>query len=522
LILDTGCATHPGKTDRNSDVYSLVQHWVTDTQLAEKGQLYLLADDISPRRDDTSHHKAQDSSEAANRRDAIARHAVNRLYQLYYTYPSDNIQASLTAAMERVNTELYEEGKRNQRENRVALLAAVIQGNHLYLGNVGQSRAYLYHKGRLEQLTTDKSWEEILPPPDPESEEIPPGYCLGYGPQTRLDFSSHRFTLGDILLLSSDGLYDTLDDSDLQKVAEPPLAASEMAEALLDRANQAGHADSATAVVIMATAKGPERGALPRLASWASWALAGVLIVIVTASLLTWAGSWSPGESTVIPSPSFTETRQRVETTSLPAILRPTLTATPTWISTATSAPGPILTRPSVPSATPAPATETTTPAPELEPAPTPIAPYEEEAIYQQENSVLVWQWYRRVSPNELYEIRIWREGTEPPERGNIRTGQRQYDFGLPLDQTGKHYWDVRVIRETDDQESMIISLPSEQRSFWWMGPRVQPDTPTPGPTSTPLPPTATSIPPTSTPVPPTSTPVPPTNTPVPSPTPLP
>ncbi len=47
MILEVGHASHPGQErDYNGDHYSGVQHWVTDAQLAEKGQLFLLADDV--------------------------------------------------------------------------------------------------------------------------------------------------------------------------------------------------------------------------------------------------------------------------------------------------------------------------------------------------------------------------------------------------------------------------------------------------------------------------------------------
>lgn len=521
MILDIGFATSPGdRSEHNTDVHGAVQHWVTDTQLAQKGRLYLLADNIG---DPTL--------------ERVARHAVNRLYQLYYTHPANSIPEALEKALMRVNTEVYEEGRRNQEIHQVTLLAAVVQGNHLYLANVGYNRAYLLRKDKLQQLTIDREPDMVLPPPQDDG-LLPAAFCVGYAPDIRIDAATYRFALGDKLLLCSDGLYRNLTEEQIQPLLTAPAAedaaveaqATEIADRLVLAADQHPHKDSVSALVLAAAAKGNERGALPQLASWVSWALAGSVIVIILISVFTWARSCStpPTAPTVTPTPTLTRLAQ--PTGSLPAILRPTNTLAPTTVSPTDTARPPTA-RPAQPTATaePVPATSTPTSQVPLEQAPRPIAPYEEEAIYELDNNVLIWQWYRQLGPNEYYAIRIWPEGAGRPSHTTIRTGSREYRFGLPIDQAGKHLWDVVVVRDQDG-EMLTISEPSAPRTFWWMGPRpasaaspTTPPTATPvPPTATPIPPTSTPVPPTDTPVPPTNTPVPPTNTPIPTPTPLP
>jgi len=514
LILDVGRASYRGRAhEHNGDYYSVAQHWVTDAQLAEKGWLFLLADGIGGEQPGES-----------------SRHAVNRLYQLYYTHPSNNIRQSLQHALNRVNNEIYEEAKRHQAKKSVMLLAAVVKGGALYIANSGQVRAYLCHKGRLHQVTPDHPWEEVLPPPRSEEElakaeaegNLPPARSLGSSRRLAVDWARRRFAVGDVLLLCTDGLYQTLSAGEIQQaVAENPKAQA-AADRLVGLAGQQESEDDATAVVGSATAKKPGKGVMALLASWLFWVGIGVAILIAVVGLATWRRSLSISGPTL--SPTATNTARMstlpvaVRPTSTP---RPTATASPTMEPTATEKPKVIQPQPTATAPLPS---ATFTPLPVLYNAPKVIAPYDGEAVYEGENNVLVWQWYRQLGADELFEIRMWREGSEPPARGTTQTPWTEFRFGVPFGRTGKYYWNVMVVRKTVDS-SVVVSVSSETHFFWWMGPRppATPPTPTPLPPTNTPPPTVTPVPPTNTPLPPTSTPVPPTNTPLPpTPTPLP
>lgn len=527
MILDVGHATKLGQErEQGKHYHSVAQHWVTDAQLAERGRLFLIADDLrGPSPDEPS------------------RHAVSRVAQLYYTQPSSDARQGLQQAIRRVNAELYGEGVRHQRRECVALLALAISDAQAVIVSVGNARAYLLRRHRLRPLTPARSLEEMSPAPESQEpdKETTPAYSLGWSPHPLADMVRQTLSVGDKLLLCTQEVSEAVRDEELCEALETADSAQAAAERLTAIAQERGQTE-ATAVVINVVARGAKEGRLPFLASWLFWGIVGVAVAATVIAFLAWTGTSPP--PVVTPSPTLT----RPKTASLPAILRPTLTLppaelkallqspTPTAPPTATSQPRPTNTRPR-PTTT---ATATATVLPVLYPAVELIAPHEGEAIYQGENNRLIWRWSRKLRAGERYEIRLWPDTAAPPSRGTMYTEESQLRFGLPV--AGKYYWDVTVVRQAPEG-SMPVSERSETRSFWWMGPRGEQPTPTitkaptettspttaaipptptlpptdtPPPTSTPVPPTTTPLPPTDTPLPPTDTPLPPTPTPLP------
>ncbi len=518
MILEVGYASHPGQArTNNSDHASVVQHWVTNAQLAEKGKIFVIADSLGKEAEDVD-----------------SRHAVNRLCQLYYTYPSGNVRESLQRAIARVGVELYEEGIRHQAEKHVMLLAVVVLGAQVYLANVGQMQGYVYHKGRLTQLTPARPGDEVLPSGEMDEAQRAqtPARALGWSRVALSDLVHHHLALGDVLILCSDGLHQAVSPAEIEQLVSKSTSAQELADQMAQAATDRGAEDAASAVVIRATAKGKEGRPLSMVASWVLWSALGIAILAGLVVLLSLASPSSRSQPTAtLPSSPTAVSLAGTPSPTLPAILRPTSTLPPTATNTPRSAPTYTKAAPTESSGSPSRPIQTPTRgapvatntlARALFDAPRVIAPYADEPVYEADNNLLVWQWIRQLTIDESFEIRIWREGSTPPERGSIRTGAQEHRFGMPGGQTGKYLWDVQVVKVQGGQ-AQPISLRSEPRSFWWMGPRpAQPtDTPvpptnTPVPTDTPAPPTDTPVPPTDTPIPPTDTPVPPTPTPLP------
>jgi protein phosphatase len=482
LILDVGHAAvisspHAGQAQQpNGDCYSTPPHWVTEAQLAEKGRLFVLADAFT----------GQEASESC-------RHAVNRLYQLYYSHPSSDIRRVLQQAIQRINNELYDEARRRQSSKSVMLLAAVLHRSGVHIADVGQVRAYLWHRGYIRQITTDHPAEEALPltndaPAAGESEkgkDSPenrrPMRSLGNSRQVLIDLFWQRFAPGDRLLLCTDGFYQLAQEAEIAQCLQGK--AQDAAERLISLVQDRGNADSASVLLIAARSKEAGSPAIPILASRLFWGVVGVAILAGVVVLGTWLGPLLSPEPTPTSSPTATHT---LRASTLPAALRPTPTPLP---ETVTSTPLPTLTAP--PTNTPSSPTATSTataPVRVFEAAPQVIAPYDDEAIYEGDNNRLVWQWHRQLRADEIFEVRIWKEGAEVPARGAIQTSVMEPRFGVPFGQAGKYFWSVAAARRTlSDVE--LVSAWSEAHFFWWMGPRPsKPPTPTPVPTPTPLP----------------------------------
>ncbi len=137
------------------------------------------------------------------------------------------------------------------------LTAVALANDARYLiANVGDSRAYLWREGALRQLTRDDSLVQELIDQGVISDDEARGHPLrsivvraldsAGAPEPALESIEAR--AGDRLLLCSDGLTDTLQDSDLAASLGGGSAA-EAARALVARALAAGAADNVSAIV---------------------------------------------------------------------------------------------------------------------------------------------------------------------------------------------------------------------------------------------------------------------------------
>ncbi|MDR2672628.1 MAG: Stp1/IreP family PP2C-type Ser/Thr phosphatase [Coriobacteriales bacterium] len=138
------------------------------------------------------------------------------------------------------------------------LTAAILDGNRLLVAQVGDSRAYLLHDGNLQQLTRDHSYVGELLALGHISEQEAATHvkrsvitrALGADPKTEADIYEVELTVGDRLLLCTDGLSGMLSDADiaalLQENADPQAATI----ALVEAANQAGGMDNISVVVV--------------------------------------------------------------------------------------------------------------------------------------------------------------------------------------------------------------------------------------------------------------------------------
>jgi protein phosphatase len=150
------------------------------------------------------------------------------------------------------------------------LTALLFHGGRVYLGHVGDSRAYLFRDGRLEQLTTDHSWidEQVragLLSAD-EARESSLRHVItrsvGYERQVEVDLVVLPVLMGDCFLLCSDGLTNAIGAGDLRHYLQKDFF-STLPAALVQEANERGGEDNITAAVIYVandTTSGDEAG----------------------------------------------------------------------------------------------------------------------------------------------------------------------------------------------------------------------------------------------------------------------
>jgi len=167
------------------------------------------------------------------------------------------VQDAITSANEAVI-----ERARNDAELTgmgTTLTAVVVAGGRqLLVGHVGDSRAYLLHDGALGRITEDHSLVEELVREGrltPEQAESHPQRAivtraLGIDEPVDVDLYPLDVTVGDRVILCSDGLTTMVRERDIERIARSEPDPQRAAEQLVDAANSAGGEDNTSVVVV--------------------------------------------------------------------------------------------------------------------------------------------------------------------------------------------------------------------------------------------------------------------------------
>ncbi|MGH7606443.1 MAG: Stp1/IreP family PP2C-type Ser/Thr phosphatase, partial [Gemmatimonadales bacterium] len=135
--------------------------------------------------------------------------------------------------------------------------AAGVLADHLYLTQVGDSRAYLIRGGEAHQLTKDQSLMQRLVEAGELTEEEAAHserrniilQALGPDPKVKVDLTHQEVRRGDILVLCSDGLSGQVKKEEIARVVTAAADLSAACDELIALANARGGPDNITVVV---------------------------------------------------------------------------------------------------------------------------------------------------------------------------------------------------------------------------------------------------------------------------------
>lgn len=262
---------------------------------------------------------------------ALADQAIRVLVRAYYAAVlehgrTDAVAVALSAADGALRQELAE--RPDAADAGVALVAGVVRGDELVVGNVGDCRAYLVRDGLAYRLTDDAS----------------DGVHLGRGEPARPSVSDAiPLGPGDRVVLCSDGLYQLVADEQLA-AAVADQAPQEAADKLVAQANARGGWDNITAVVVspFAPSARPVPVAPAGSSSEIAWdkvaLLSGAILVVAALAIfrpwralgdLDVSGFLAAAPATATTAPSPTDAPTAAPTAALPTT-PPTATAPPT------------------------------------------------------------------------------------------------------------------------------------------------------------------------------------------------
>lgn len=210
--------------------------------LAERGLLFAVADGVS-------------TGAEARRAGELAVQALGRAF---YTTPGPDRVAALEEAVAAANSAVYAHARHAGHQTMAStVVAAVVQRDRVIVAHVGDSRAYLWRRGRLFALTHDHTWvrerydEGLL---DEQQARAHPHRhvltrALGHEPHVAVDLNVYQTQAGDVLLLCSDGLSDVVPEDEIAE-GLARLSPQAAAERLVARAGELGAQDDVSAIVV--------------------------------------------------------------------------------------------------------------------------------------------------------------------------------------------------------------------------------------------------------------------------------
>jgi protein phosphatase len=171
----------------------------------------------------------------------------------------DEFAARLVHAIEAAGLRIFSEAKldRTRRGMGTTSTIAALMDDHLFLGQVGDSRAYILRGERLVQVTRDQSLVNQLIEAGQLTEEEAETFehnniilqALGTADTVQVDLTYVHLRKGDALMLCSDGLSGMVRNDEIREVLRTVSEPIEVCKTLTDRANQAGGHDNITVVV---------------------------------------------------------------------------------------------------------------------------------------------------------------------------------------------------------------------------------------------------------------------------------
>ena len=135
--------------------------------------------------------------------------------------------------------------------------ASALFGQHLFVGQVGDSRCYFIRNKQITQLTRDQTFLNYLKdigaelPADPEKDSRKSILTQAVGSSETLDVKVTyiRMNQGDRILICSDGLYNMVPEADLLEIASRGDELSDNCKALIEKANANGGTDNITVIL---------------------------------------------------------------------------------------------------------------------------------------------------------------------------------------------------------------------------------------------------------------------------------
>jgi serine/threonine protein phosphatase PrpC len=243
-----GARTDTGRVRANNqDAVGTWQDLPQTIPFAESGYLFAVADGVG----------GNEQGEVAS---ALA---IETLFHTFYGSDTTEIPTALKRSIRLANEAVYERGLSQSEERAMGttLVAGVVRGTTVTIGNVGDSRAYLF-RGRTQSTQISKDHSLV-------AEAVRAGQmtadqaknsrqrnvitrALGQRQKVDVDIFEVDLMADDVILLCSDGLHGIVEDAEMKQIVQA-LPPEQAANELIDLANNRNASDNISAVIVKAT-----------------------------------------------------------------------------------------------------------------------------------------------------------------------------------------------------------------------------------------------------------------------------
>ena len=180
---------------------------------------------------------------------------------------TEALQPLVISAIEEANRAIWEHARSIGSDMGTTCTVALMLGNTLYVGHVGDSRIYLHTSAGLECITNDHSAVGRLiqlgqlEPSEARDHPLRSQLyrTVGQHPEVQVDFTYRTLTGVKHLLLCSDGLWSLLDEPVLLDVLDHTIWPQDACRTLIAQANSAGGDDNISAVVVALPISAPQQ-----------------------------------------------------------------------------------------------------------------------------------------------------------------------------------------------------------------------------------------------------------------------
>jgi len=246
-----GCGQSIGKQrDHNEDCVFALSIAVGGEKSSYPLGLFIVADGMG------GHQYGEVASSAAAR--TLAGYLLKHFLP-YLVNPSSGMDESLQDLMRSAINDAQRAVIQAAPGSGTTLTAALVLGQQMTIGHVGDSRAYTIHPyGGGDALTRDHSLVkrlEELGQISPEEAAVHPQRnvlyrALGQGEVLEPDIFTAPFPQSGYLLLCSDGLWSVLPDGTIFNLVSTAKDLQSACQSLVDAANEAGGPDNISAIVV--------------------------------------------------------------------------------------------------------------------------------------------------------------------------------------------------------------------------------------------------------------------------------